>query len=232
MALSGTLLAGALLTLAAGLAYLAAGIRLSRQAPRKGHAIALFSLFWFALGFYGIADGLWSLAVPLANPPVALGITILHLKTLIGCAGFLGLVYYLLYLYTGNRRILLPLVLFYALVYVLVLYSYIARHPIGQETQTWRSGLVYANDGGLLDTLAVIALFLPPLLASIAYARLATKVQTPQQRRRVLAISASLAVFFGSLLAGWLGMAGTWWPLAEKILAVATGGVVVAVLGE
>lgn len=218
-----TLAAAATLTVLAGVAYALVGVRFARRARRPdGHAPGLFSLFWFAIAFYGLTDGLWSLAVPLLDPPLAVGVTILMLKTLVGCIGFFGLVYYLAYVYTGHRRWLAPLVVFYAVVYVLVLHSYVAAEPVGQLVQTWRSGLVYANPGGVLDTLAVVALFAPPLLASIAYARLMGKTDDPARRRRILVVSSALAAFFGGLLFGWLGGTWYWWPLVEKVLALGT----------
>lgn len=225
----GTLLAAALLTFGAGVAYLAVGVSFARQAKAKGHALGLFSLFWLAIGFYGLTDGAWSVAVPLFDPPLAYGVTILLLKTLAGCVGFFGLVYYLLYVYTGDKRLLLPLAGFYVLVYLVVLYGYLAAEPVGQQAFAWRSGLVYANPGTFLDTLGVLALFAPPLLASIAYARLVPKATDPRQRLRAFTVALSLGAFFGGLLIGWtIGSAWYWWPLFEKVLGLATG---VAVVG-
>ena len=219
-----TLTAAALLSVATGVAYALVGARFARRASaeREGALpLGLFSLFWFAVAFYGLTDGLWSLAVPTLAPPVAVGITILHLKTLAGCLGFFGLVYYLTYLYTGDRRLLVPLAAFYSVVYVLVLYGYVAADPVGQVVQPWRSGLVYANPGTFFDTLSVIALFAPPLVAAIAYARLYPKTPDPVKRRRILTISAAFATFFGGLLFGWLGgSVWYWWPLVEKALAL------------
>lgn len=230
---SATLVTASLLTLATGVAYALVGMCIARRArAQDGLALGLFSLFWFAVAYYGVTDGLWSLAVPLSDPPLAVGVTILYTKTLVGCLGFFGLVYYLTYLYTGERRLLVPLAAFYAVVYVLVLYSYVQAEPVGQVVQTWRSGLAYARPGTFLGMLAVLALFAPPLLAAIAYARLVTKTDDPRTRRRILVVSAAFAAFFGGLLFGWLGGAWYWWPLVEKLLALATGLAVYAVLRD
>lgn len=221
---SATLATAATLSIVAGLAYALVGWRFAARAREgAGTPMACFSLFWFAVAYYGLTDGLWSLAVPALDPPLAVGVTILYTKTLAGCVGFFGLVYYLAYVYTGDRKLLVPLAAFYALVYVLVLYAYVAADPVGQVVQPWRSGLVYANPGTFLDTLSVLALFVPPLLAAIAYARLVTKAQDARQRRRILAVSAAFAAFFGGLLFGWLGgSVWYWWPLVEKGLALGT----------
>lgn len=227
-----TLVAASLLTLATGLAYGLVGWRFARRAREGGGLpLGLFTLFWFAVAYYGVTDGLWSLAVPLVDPPVAVGVTILYTKTLVGCLGFFGLVAYLAFVYTGTRRLLVPLAAFYALVYVLVLYSYVHADPVGQEVQAWRSGLVYANQGTFLDTLSVLALFVPPLVAAVAYARLVTKTDDPRQRRRIVTVSAAFATFFGGLLFGWLGgSVWYWWPLAEKLLALGAIGAVYGVV--
>jgi hypothetical protein len=232
---SATLATAATLSLATGVAYALVGWRFAARARGAGGApLAFFSLFWFAVAYYGVTDGLWSLAVPMLDPPVAVGITILYTKTLVGCVGFFGLVYYLTYVYTGDRRLLVPLAAFYAAVYVLVLYAYVHADPVGQVVQPWRSGLVYANPGTFLDTLSVLALFAPPLLAAIAYARLYAKTADPTRRRRILTVSAAFATFFGGLLFGWLGgSVWYWWPLAEKVLALgAIGAVYLVVQGD
>lgn len=224
---SATLAAGAALTLGAAWLYAVVGLRFARRArDARSTTLGLFALFWWALAFYGVADALWSLAVPLFSPPVAVGITILYTKTIVGCAGFLGLVNHLLVLYTGREDLLPRLAALYALIGVLVLYSYAVSDPVGQEAQTWRSGLVYANDGGLVGTLSVVALFLPPLLASLAYAALLARVREPELRRRIGTVSAALLAFFGGLLVGWT-LAPAWWPPVEKLLAI---GAAVSVL--
>lgn len=230
-----TLTTASLLSIATGLAYAAVGLRFARRARRQegpsALPLGLFSLFWFAVAYYGITDGCWSLAVPTFDPPLALGVTILLTKTLAGCLGFFGLVYYLTYLYTGDRKAVVPLGAFYAVVYVLVLYSYLAADPVSQQVHPWRSGLVYANPGTLLDTLSVLLLFAPPLVAAIAYARLVTKTTDPRARRRIVTISAAFATFFGGLLFGWLGgSVWYWWPLAEKMLALGAIGAVYLVI--
>lgn len=214
-----TLLAASILTLATGLLYAGVGVRYARRA-RTRPALAWFALFWFGVAYYGVTEALWSLAVPLADPPLALGVAVLHTKLAVGAAGFLGLAAYVLHVYTGRAHLrwLAPA---YAAIYAYAAYSYVAARPVGQEAQAWRSGLVYANDGGLAGVLANVALFLPPLVASIAYAGLYRRVVDPAQRRRVLAVSLSLAAFFGGLLVGWT-LHAAWWPPVERALALGT----------
>lgn len=219
---SPTLVAGSLLTFAAGALYAVVGVQLALRARTAGHAVALHSLFWLGVAFFGITDGLWSLAVPLLDPPLAVGVTILHAKTLAGCAGFFGLLYYLTFLYTGGRRWLWPLLAFYVAVYVLVTYDSLAAQPIGQATQTWRSGLVYAHDSGLFGLLSTLALFVPPVVGAVAYARLLAHAIEPGVRARILTTSLALGVFFGGVALGWI-VGFPWWPPVEKALGIGSG---------
>ena len=217
--LAPTLAFAAALTLVIALLYAGVGVRFARRA-RGQPALLGFALFWFGVAYYGLTEALWSLAVPLADPPLAVGLTVLHTKLVAGAAGFLGLVSYVLHVYTGKPHLawLAPA---YGLIYAFVVYAYVAAQPVGQEAQAWRSGLVYANGGGLAGALANVALFLPPLAASVGYAFLYRRAGSPRQRRRILAVSLSLAAFFGGLLVGWtLHLA--WWPPVERALALAT----------
>lgn len=226
-----TLLVASLLAIVTGAVYLAIGVHYARRAV-AARVQAYFALYWLGLAFFGLSDGAWSILVPLADPPLALGVTILYLKTIFGSIGFFGLVYYLTYLYRGDERAKVPLAVFYGLAFSLVLYSYVAADPVGQEVQTWRSGLVYAHPGGAFGTIAVLLLFAPPLLAAIAYARLRSRTTDPRARRRILVTSVALGVFFGTTMLAWLASFASWWPLAEKLLALGSGIAVVRVLRD
>lgn len=223
--LPATVAAGSALTLGAATLYGVVALRFARRGAAKGgeggRAVALFALFWGALAFYGATDALWSLAVPLFAPPLALGVAILYAKTVVATVGFFALVDHLLFLYSGSARLRWPIALAYGLIGAFVLYTYVSAAPIGQEVQTWRSGLVYAENGRLLDTIAVLALFVPPALASLAYMALYWRVEERAVRLRILSVSASLFVFFGGTALGWTLPVGDWWPLVERGLAIA-----------
>lgn len=227
--LSPTLAASSVLTLATALLYASVGLGFARRAQGE-RSLLLFALFWFAIAYYGVTEALWSLAVPLFDPPLALGVTVLRTKLLVGAAGFLGLCAYVLRVYTGRDR--LPLLAAgYAALYLFVAWSYAAARPVGQEAGAWRSGLVYANEPGLAGVLANVALFLPPLVASIAYALLYRRAEDAAQRRRILGVSLGLAAFFGGLLVGWT-LDAAWWPPVERVLALAAVLAARRALGE
>lgn len=216
------LLAANALALAGAVVYALIGARYARLA-RRTPMQAPFALFWLGIAAYGLADGAWGLAVPLAQPPLASGVLVLHLKILAGCAAFFGLVYYLAYLYTGRFHLIWPLLVLYAGVFVVVTYSYVARDPVGQEVRAWGGGLTYANEGGILSKVAYALLFAPPLAGALAYGALLPRAATREQRLRIIATSAAFAVLFGGMLLGWMTNVVPGWPLLEKALAVAAG---------
>lgn len=213
------------LEIAICLGYLRVGAHYARRALESKDAWpAHFALFWGAFGAYGLSEALWSLAVSAFPIPLEVGVTILHVKVLLACLGFWGLVCYLARLYTGrDLRVLAGA--YYAAALFAILYSYEWSQPIGQEVQAWRGGLLYARSDGALGTWAPIFAMLPALAAAIAFLLLARVVQEPAARRRIVRLGAALAVFLGGLSLGWLNATWFWWPLAEKLLAL------VAVLG-
>jgi hypothetical protein len=217
---------------AIGLGYLAVGAHYGRRAA-AGHDRwpALFALFWCAFGAYGLLEALWSLAVAALPLPFEVGVTILHVKVVLACLGFFGLVCYLARLYTG-RDVRLPAGAYYATALVVLLYSYDRAEPVGQEVQAWRGGLVYARSDGVLGTWAPILAMAPALGAAIAFLGLARVAPDAAARRRVVRLGTALVVFLAGLSLGWLNATWFWWPLAEKLLAlVAIAGAVDALRG-
>lgn len=221
---------GSALAVAAGLAYWALAVHYARRASRAAWPRALFALFWWGVGFFGVTDGLWSLAVAYGPPPLAAGVAVLHLKVLFGVAGFGALVAFVLYLYRGRAAPLRALAVAYVALYAFVAWTYVAQHPIGQRIEGWRAGLVYENDGGTLGILALALLFLPPVAAAIAYAALAGRAPDVVRRRRVQATSIAVATFLASVFVAWLVGAAAWWPPVEKILGITTAAVAWATL--
>lgn len=217
-----TLLVGSLVGLAASLAYLGIGLRIPAPPSQSARAaLAAFRAYWIGLAAYGALDAGWSLAVALGGTDLDVAVVVLQLKVLAGVLAFYGLVFYVGAIYTGSLvRVLVRG--FYAALLVFVIYVYWWRAPLGVVAEPWSAALRYANDGAPYTTM-VILLFVPPLLAAIAYASLVRHAADAPTRRRIVVVSASLAVFFGGTLAGWLVSGWLWWGLVEKLLALAAG---------
>jgi len=202
--------------------YLYVGVLTWRRAePSRSAALQAFAVFWLGLGMYGLSEATWGLAFIGGIGDLPFAIAVLHLKIAFAVAGFAGLVYYLLYIYTG-RETLRPYVAgFYVLVAFVVEYFYAWRDPIGQRITTWGISLEYANPQGPLWNVVVVLLFVPPLLSALGYASLLRVIRSPLERFRIVAVSASLGTFFLALTFGWMTNYLPWWGLAEKVLSLA-----------
>lgn len=214
-----TLLAGSTLGLVVAGLYAAIGVvqlRRSRHGRLKG--LLLFALFWLGFSVHALAESLWALSMLVAPPPLWVGIAVLLVKIGAGVAAFGCLVGYLLVVYTGQERALVWVGMAYSTILALVTYSYVSRVPVAQETRTWYAGLRYLELEGTLHLVVVALLFVPPLLASGAYALLLRLANGPAQRRRILVTSVAFAALFGGLLFGWLHESWYWWGLVERLL--------------
>src|SRR5215211_1045691 len=120
-----TLLFGAMLSaLSAGI-YFYIGRVLSRRrssSPDSRLAWRLFVVWWYALAAATFSGGVLSLLAALGIGGLPLFTTITLMNLLATCVALYGLVFYLLYLFTGNRGLLGPLSVFYIGYYMLLVY--------------------------------------------------------------------------------------------------------------
>jgi hypothetical protein len=221
-----TLLFGALLSTLCAAIYIYVGRVLSQRrsdSPDSRLAWRLFVVWWYALAaatFSGAALSLLG-AVGIAGLPLFTTITIISL--LATCVALYGLVFYLLYLYTGSRRVLGPLSFFYIGYYGLLVYYVQASDPISVAIERWRAALVYQNQlRGPVFTLALLLLLVPPLLGGLAYFMLYFRVKTVTQRYRILLVSWSIIIWFlSAFLANITGLVDEdWWQIVSRLLGL------------
>jgi hypothetical protein len=147
------------------------------------------------------------------------------LNTLVLCVALWGLLFYLLYLYTGNRRWALPLGIFYVLFYTgLVIYSFFVLKPQGVVLEGGVATVQYAVEPALAYSFVLITLVIAPqILATLAYFSLYFRLQDRAQKYRVLLVSISILVWFGSpVLAFGLGVSQLpWWMWVSRLLTLA-----------
>lgn len=198
------------------------GGMLARRAERERAApLLLLGMFWLGVGTYTGVEALWNLKVLLGVPGLATGLVVLQVKLLASIAGFAGLVGYLVLIYTGRRGWLVPLAAAYFALYVGAVYYYVNRWPVGEHVARWGAQLEYARPGGgLWWNLLVLAWFVPPALASLAYASLLRHLEAPEQRYRLVVVSFGFLVFFLPAPFGWITGSWEWWGLVEKSLAL------------
>lgn len=229
--MSATVLVGSVLGLAVAALYGWLGREHARRATTGGLGPAAFAVFWYGIAAHAAVESLWAVSVVLWTQPLWVGILVLLVKIGTGVAAIGGLVLYMLLIYTGNARAAVGVVLAYSALQSLMTWEYLSRVPLAPELRTWYAGLRYQHPEGAAHDALAVALFLPPLVAAVAYLSLLRVTTDPLQRRRIVATSASLAVFFGGFLLGWVHERWFWWGLLERVLALgAAAGVLAASL--
>lgn len=220
------------LTVPIAVLYLFVGRRLWRRGDgAAAGGWRLFALFWMGMGTWGLVDGLWPLLYVAGLAPFPVAVGLLHLKVLASVAAFYGLVAYLASVYTGRPEAARWLAPAYAGILLATSAFYVWKGPVGQHPGTWGMRLDYAvQDPGMVWWAVVGLLFLPPIVASIAYAALYRLAPGPEARFRVALTSASFLGLFGPVFVAW-GLGGAyWWPLMEKLLGLAVAGCILLAL--
>lgn len=221
---SPTLSASALFAFVAALVYAYVGWRLGqREVTEKAQrAATLFSVWWYGLAGTTTATGIMHLTAALDAASLPLFIALTYVNVLVVCVALLGLLYYLVYLFTG-RDTVVPLGVFYAAYYVFLLYYLTAAGPTGVEVTRWRAALAYEQPlMGPLFGVVIALLVFPQLIGALAYLSLFFKVQEATQRYRILVVSLSIVVWFGSALAAaGSGLASNdAWQLASRFIGL------------
>ena len=146
--------------------------------------IALYRLDALAPGYYLAATQANILAIVLA---------------------LLGLLYYMVYLYTGSSRWFRPIVLFYVLFYLalLALVAYRWSPPEGFTDNGWSIQALPEPESDLHPAVAIPFLLLlvgPQIAAAVAFLRLAPRLDEPTPRYRVRLVGTAILLWFGASL--------------------------------
>lgn len=164
-----------------------------------------FQTWWFGLATLTLSGPLFFIMDAAWPDGQAFGfqIFVLNLVIIILVAALAGLLYYLLFVYTGNHAVLWP-VLAYALLMTAWLVTLIMQaNPIGYGEGCENGGFCYEHKptGESTSLLLSLSLFVPILLATCAYFLLYFRVTEPLQRRRIAMVAGALLGWFGTSLA-------------------------------
>ncbi len=200
-----TLLIGSLFSVVDAGIYAYTGWRLSERKIKSAEsslAWRLFTVWWYGIAVTTFINGILSLLGGIAEISLPLFVSITYINILIICIALWGLLYYLIYLFTGNPRTFLPLTVFYILYYALLTYYITASGPSNVQVNRWNVALSYRSPlNGPLFVLVLLLLILPQMIGSLAYFTLYFRVKEATQRYRILLVSLSIFVWFGSALA-------------------------------
>ena len=221
-----TLLFGASFSiLSAGIYYYVGHVLSRRHSSSADTRLAwrLFVVWWYALAAATFSGAVLNLlgAFRIVGLPLFVTITLMNLLAL--CVALYGLMFYLLYLFTGNRKIIGPLSVFYIAYYGFLVYFVEASTPIGVTMGRWSATLSYQNQiRGPLFQIAILLLLFPQIIGSLAYFTLYFRVKTPTQRYRILLVSWSILIWFLSgYLASISGLSQyDWWRIVSRLIAL------------
>lgn len=222
-----TLLLSTFFALVAAGIYGYVGWRLSKRVVSSSdarQAWQLFTVWWYGLAATTLIGGFLTLFGALGLTDLSLFITATYVNLLISCIALWGLLYYLIFLFTGDRRSLVPLTIFYIGYYVSLVYYITASTPSHVNVGRWNATVAYnAPFAGPFFALIVILLLLPQIIGGFAYFTLYFRVRDATQKYRVLLVSWSIIVWFLSPL---IALAGglaeqDWWQLVSRFIGLA-----------
>jgi hypothetical protein len=214
-----TLLFGALLSALSAAIY----SRRRSSSPDARLAWRLFVAWWYALAIATLMGAFLNLFGALGITTLPLFTTITLMNLLATCVALYGLMFYLLYLFTGNRKLLVPLSVFYVVYYGLLVYYVQARSPISVSIGRWQTTLEYQNQimGPFFWVLVILLLF-PQILGSFAYFMLYFRVKPVTQKYRILLVSWSIIIWFlSAFLARIAGLSQyDWWQVTSRLIGL------------
>ncbi|HUR26520.1 MAG TPA: hypothetical protein VM327_10955 [Candidatus Thermoplasmatota archaeon] len=217
------------LSVFSALGFLLVGRTIQRRevSPRMRIGQHAFVVWWYALAFTTAVGALATLS-PFHHLEAFLALTVLTL--LILCVGLCGLLFYLVFLFTERRSLLVPMAIGYAGLFLFLLWFILAGQPTGIESTAWGPKLVYANplDDGPLVRVAIALIVGPQVIASLGYLSLYWKVDDPLLRRRILLVSLSIFAWFGSSLVGSGAdvAQSDWWRVTNRLIGLLAAGTI------
>jgi hypothetical protein len=223
-----TLLFGASFSILSAGIYYYVGLVLSRRRSSSADnrlAWRLFVTWWYALAASTLSGAVLSLLGGFGIVGLPLFITITLMNLLATCVALYSLMFYLLYLFTGNRQLIGPLSVFYIVYYAFLVYYVQASGPNDVNVGRWSATLAYQHQiQGPLFLMALSLLVFPQIIGCLAYFTLYFRVKTQTQRYRILLVSWSILIWFlSAFLAGISGLSKyDWWQVISRLIALGT----------
>lgn len=195
------LVLGSLGIVASVLYIFVAWVQSKRPVSRRASgALNGFILWWGGLGLLGVYGVITRFVVD----PLEYGLwgyrLVLYPLIVMVLAMCAGLVYYLLFLYTGKPRVLWLTIAFFAVWFALFLASFEGYSPaVGDDPSTLAPGpeaYTLEQPPAWLDAAVGLGLILPLLGSAIAYALLYGRVEDRTGRYRIALVSLGFVLWF------------------------------------
>jgi len=194
---SPTLLIAGSISVVVGISFTAVARAISRmQASGDGRtALRGYAIWWIALAFYLVLQGVFTV---LAGFDVAIETVYIWSRAVlipVLCIGVWGLTSYLLYLYTGDRRVFVVVGVFYAVVALLFYWAQFSQVRPGIQVERW---IVTVDDTSALYRIVYVLVGAPPIAAALAYLGLLRRVEHRVQKYRIILVASSILAYVGS----------------------------------
>lgn len=182
-------------------------------------ASGAFAAWWYVLAFFAVYGAFGDVVTMADRWTVPILVAVTHVILLVLLVAIGALVYYLVYLYTGREWTWKPLLAFYGLFWVFLVYWIESLHPNGLKAGPLSPTLAYETDptGSAASTAIGLLLILPIIAAAFAYFTLFFRAKEPTQRYRIAVVSLSILLWFSFSLVG--SLAGVSQSLAWIILS-------------
>jgi len=210
-------------------ALVAARLSQGERSEESRFAHAMFMLWWCGVAAFLATGGLVSALDAAGVESAQARVFLSALGMLTVCSAVCGLVYYVLFVYTGRAGLLLPLVAYYAGIWCVMIAGLML--DAGEAARWHRSVVTLAILTGPVVSAAIVAFLVPTIVALALYAGLYRRASSAHQRYRVALATASLIAWFGlALLALALGVQDTpaWEVVGRGLAVAAAAGVLLA----
>ena len=180
-------------------------------------------MFWYALGSTTCVGGVLNLIGGLGVTSLPLFLTFTQVNLLAICIALYGLMYYLLYLFTGNHKLFMPVTFFYIAYYIMLMYYINVNEPMGVAVNKWSTTLVYQQHAtGPLYFIVIALLLLPQIIGSAAYFSLYFRIKEATQRYRIVMVSGGIFIWFLSSFLSSLARLSQydWWQVMSRLIGL------------
>lgn len=168
--------------------------------PDVRSAGSAFGLAWLMLAVMAGSDGLRILAAIAAESDVALYAAVVQIGVIATAVMIAGFGYYVLFLWTGKRWTLVPLVVYGVFHAAFYLYRIHLRTPAGIETSAWSTAMTFQGDPTQIASpiTTYLTFYAPPVLLALLFLSLLFRFGHPGQRLRAVATAAVIIFYHGT----------------------------------
>lgn len=229
-----TLLVSALVGLAAAAVYAYVGRLMAHRVVEHEDsrlAMRMFALWWYSLALLTTIGQGRKILVAFGVESLPLHTTLTYFTLLPLVLALWGLLYYLLFIYTGDRRLLVPLGLMHAGIFGYFTWVVAWLRPVGVSSTAWSAVLEYERDlSGPVLAITLALLLGPVIVGSFAYGTLFFRTRDRTSRYRIGLVAIAFLGWFGSSILGTALELNQleYWPLASQLIGFGATLLVIA----